>query len=408
MDELLKKSTRQKFEIVNLIRNRGPISRLHLSEQFGIALPTISTLVKDLQGAGLVAPRGFRKWMGTGGRPPEMLAISGDYGVVIGAEVSYGRIASGLVDTAGQVVAENVGGETAALDAGAALEALEESVNSVLANLGNRRLLGAGIGVSGIIAEGNRVSRQFPGSKEWSGVPLADWFAERFRVRPTLMNDVSAAALGEARSGAWGNEPDMLYLHVGRGIAAGVVLKGKVYRGATGNAGEAGHFVVRADGPICYCGNRGCLESVASPDAIVAQCREAINRGGLSAVAQRVGANLSALSINDIFDAAREGDRLSSMLLEEAGSHIGRTAAHIVNLLNPSVLVLGGILASERSTFVDAIERTFRSTVLPALSRACGIGVSQLRERACVVGAAQEALDEFFGSPDRLFGMQAT
>ena len=405
MDTLLKKSTRQKFEIVNLIRHKGPISRLALSEAFGIALPTVSALVKDLQAAGLVTSRGFKK--STGGRPPELLTISGDYGVVIGAEVSYGRIASGLVDTSGKVVAERVDGETVALDANAALAALEESVNSVLSNLAGRKLLGAGIGVSGIIADGNRVSRQFPGSKEWTSMPLADWFERRFGARPTLMNDVSAAALGEARSGAWGGEPDMLYLHVGRGIAAGVILKGQVYRGATGNAGEVGHFVVRTDGPICYCGNRGCLESVASPDAIVSQCREAIHRGSLSLVAQRVGRDLNALSIKDIFGAAREGDRLSTTLLEEAGSHIGRTAAHIVNLLNPSVLVLGGILAGERSPFVESIERAFRATVLPALRDATRLGVSQLMERACVVGAAEEALDEFFGSPERLFGTEA-
>ncbi len=405
MDELSKKSTQQKYEIVRLIRAKGSISRLAISESFDIALPTVSALVKDLEDAGIVASQGFKK--STGGRPPEMLTIAGDYGVVIGAEVSYGRIASGLVDTRGEVVTERGGGETVALDAGAALSALEESVNSVLSSLGSRKLLGAGIGVSGIIADGNRVSRQFPGSKEWSGVPLADWFEQRFGVRPTLMNDVSAAALGEARCGAWGSETDMLYLHVGRGIAAGVVLKGKVYRGATGNAGEVGHFVVRSDGPICYCGNRGCLESVASPDAIVAQCREAIHRGSLSLVAHRMGTDLNALSIEDLFGAARQGDRLSSTLLEEAGGHIGRTAAQIVNLLNPSVLVLGGILAGERSTFVESIERAFRSTVLPALRDVTRVGVSHLKERACVAGAAQEVLDEFFSSPDRLFGSQS-
>jgi len=401
-DPLRKKSTQQKFEIVRLIRSRGRVSRQQISERFGIALPTVSALVRDLQARGLVRPEGHRR--STGGRPPEVLGIEGDYGVAIGAEIRHGRVAAALVNARGEILSEEVGGEAVGLDAHAALAAFDRCLKTLFGALAGRRLLGVGVGVSGTVENGNLVSRHFPGSTCWNHVPLADDLEKAFGVRPVLVNDVSAAALGEARSGAWGPDPTLVYFHVGDGIAAGIIIEGRVHRGATGNAGEVGHVIVEPDGPLCYCGNRGCLESVASRNAIVRQCREALEQGVISRVAERVGNDLSALTLRDILAAARDGDRLAGNLLEKAGAHVGRIAANLVNLLNPSSLVLSGIVEEQDSPYMEALRRTFGATVLPPLRRATRIEFARLGEQACILGAAEVVLDRFFASPERLFG----
>ena len=400
-DALKKKSTQQKFHIVNFIRARGTASRHEIGEEFGIALPTVSSLVRDLQEAGLVVAEGRRT--SSGGRPPEVLAIASGFGTVIGAEVRHSRVSAALVDVRGHLVAEALGGEGIGLQADTALNTLEESISRLLEAQDVRRLLGIGVGVSGIVEEGNRVSRRFPGSAGWTDVPLADRLERRFGVRPLLLNDVCAAALGEARSAAWGERPSLIYLHVGDGIAAALVVEGRAHRGATGNAGEVGHAIVEPGGPLCYCGNRGCLESVASRVAVVARCREAIEHGVLSRVAEEAGGDLSRITFRHVLEAARDGDPLARSVLEQAGTHRGRAAANLVNLLNPSVLVLSGVSDPDDSPLVEPIRRAFNSMVMPPLRRATRIVFAHVRERAVVLGAAEAVLDEFFASPERLF-----
>lgn len=396
MKQSLKKSTRHKYEILKMLRDRGPISRQDVSGHFDLALPTISALLKDLHATGLIRSEGRRR--SSGGRPPELVGINPDYGVALGAEISYRRIACALVNMLGEPVTEVIDKNARSLGASEALSTLSKLTGALIEKARDNRIVGAGIGVSGIIEEGNRVTRRLPFSVAWESVPVADWFEEKFGIRPLVMNNITGAALGEARSGEWGDKPALIYLHVGRGIAAGVSINGQPYPGAGGMAGEIGHVVIEPDGSLCYCGNRGCLESIASEDVIVENCREAVRKGCLTQLTDTHGRKLANLTLDDILYAANNGDKLSATLLEEAGGHIGRTAANMVNLMNPHVLVLGGLLADENSVFAESVTRNYESTVLSALRSSTRIGHSLHRERACIAGVSHMVIDQWFES----------
>ena len=208
----------------------------------------------------------------------------------------------------------------------------------------------------------------------------------------------------ELRLGGWGDVRDFVLLHLGDGIAAGIVVDGRLYRGASLNAGEVGHIIISDDGPVCYCGNRGCLESVAAPRAVVEACRHAATRGVRTLVLEEAG-RAENINFEHIMRAAAKGDRLASNLLNDAGRLIGRVAADLINVFDPEVLMLGGILAGPRNELVETVERTVRSRVLPMLRDATRIEFSRLKESASMLGASVPVLDELFDDPQKLFGL---
>jgi len=382
----MKTHTRQKRALIRLLYRRGRSSRRDIADFLSVSLATVSGIVRALLDEGILVEADFLA--SRGGRRAAVIALNPQLACAIGAEVSYRRIAAARVDLAGEILDRRVTVDLRP-EREAALRAIAEAVTALLPE-DQRRLAGIGIGVSGIVRESDLVSRRRPGAEAWEDVPLAGWLEKRVGVRPLVLNDVSAAALGEHRFGGWDEAPNMVCLHMGPGIAAGIIARGELYRGATGNAGEIGHTAVQDNGPICYCGNRGCLETFASPDAIIRKYAEAVGRNGM-----HTG---RAIDITDIFDAALEGDRFACTVLEEAGNDLGRAAANLVNILNPSLMILGGDLARSRGPLVSTLKRVLESRILPALRGTVEVQISRLGEDACVLGAATAAMNRFFES----------
>jgi predicted NBD/HSP70 family sugar kinase len=175
-----------------------------------------------------------------------------------------------------------------------------------------------------------------------------------------------------------------------------MMIDGHIYHGVNGRAGELGHIVVDEAGPICYCGNYGCLESLASPPAVVEQAREAIAKGVESSIPSLAGNSVEMVGIETVLTAADRGDRLALNLLERAGSHIGRILANIANLFDPSMVVLAGILTSRPSPLAEVIDRTFRRNAMPEVRDAVTIRPSAFPESPCARGAATLVFDRMF------------
>ncbi|HRU06222.1 MAG TPA: ROK family protein, partial [Candidatus Brocadiia bacterium] len=324
-----------------MIRERGATSRLYISKQINIALPTVSTLVRDLIKRGIICENGYGE--SAGGRKPAHLRLNPSFAGAIGVEVSSRRITGAIADVSGAIRVADRRNSPGHYCRSEILQAIFTVIESLLSQAGGLPIKGIGLGVSGLIDGAGRVSRELPLAEGWKDVPLADIIEERFGQPVTLVNAVHAATLGEWRfSPRENSETNMLFLHMGRGIAAGLIIGGQLYLGATGNAGEFGHSVVRPDGPICHCGARGCLESVASPKAIVDQVREAISRGVRSSISSSAP---ESFTLDHVLQAAQTGDRLATNVVHEAGEFIGGALASLVNVLNPHVLVMGGVLA---------------------------------------------------------------
>ena len=392
-------SFNQKYDIAKLVRAMGSASRLCLSKEVGIALPTVSTLVRDLMKRGLICEHGFGE--SAGGRKPARLKLSPDYAGAIGVELTTRRISSSVVDLVGNIRANQVRPMPDDDSVSSILENLFALIGGLINQIGELPLRGIGIGISGLVDRAGRVSRELPEAEGWKDVKLAEIIEQRFGLPTTLLNAVHSATLGEWRFGQWRDGRNMVYLHMGRGISLGLIADGKLYQGATGNAGEFGHNVIREGGPICYCGNRGCLEGLASPKAIVEQCKEAVAKGVRSQLAQ---CDPEALSLDDVLAAAEAGDRLGANAVEEAGRDIGGALSNLVNVYNPDVLMFGGLLARGPNALTRSIERSFRARVLPLLRDETRVAVSRLGDEACGLGAAAMIFERMFDSPEALLG----
>jgi glucokinase len=222
------------------------------------------------------------------------------------------------------------------------------------------------------------------------GYPVTDFLARRWgQERPGWVraeNDANAAALGEAIYGAGRGARVVCYFTVSTGIGGGVVVDGRLFRGATGQAAEFGHLKLRADGPPCSCGDRGCLEALASGTAIGRRAREAAAGGAV--LGWLTAEDPAALTAERVAEAARRGDAPAARIWHEAMADLGAGIATVVNLFNPDVVVIGGGVSGSADLLLPALRSVVAERAMPALARAVRIEVAAFGADAGIVGAA--------------------
>lgn len=386
-----------RWNLLEMMRDGESFSRPQIAEHLGTSLPTASSLVRDLTTEGLLIEAG--RGPSTGGRPAAIVQLNTQFAQSVGVSISRREVVGVLTDMNGHVL-QRCGGRTEGpFDRQHVLDRIFETAESLLNNERAHRPAGVGAAISGIVDSRAGVSLQFPYLSEWHKVPLAKLLQDRFNLPSVVWNDVQAAGQAEVRHGAGRLSDDFLYLHIGKGIGLGVVSGGRLLRGHLGHAGELGHTVIDPNGPICHCGNFGCLESVASPPAIVAGAIDAIGRGVQSSILPRANGHTDAITIATILEAARDNDRLANNLLTTAADHIGQALANAANIVNPELVVLGGILAGEEeglagaSIVADRIIRKLNHTILPALAGETRVIISPLGPLAAPIGAATNVID---------------
>jgi predicted NBD/HSP70 family sugar kinase len=232
-------------------------------------------------------------------------------------------------------------------------------------------VIGAGLGLPGPVDQTDGVvgsSAILPG---WVGVPAALEMRRRLDVPVFVDNDANLGALGEATFGAGRGAGEFIYVKVSSGIGAGLVLRGRLYRGWSGMAGELGHVLVDPEGAVCRCGNRGCLETAASAPAVLELLRRSHGE----------------LTVPEMLRLAREGDLGCRRVIADAGRAVGGAVALLFNILNPQRLVVGGDLAGAGDLLLDGVRESVRRSALPAAADAASVVAGVLGERAGVLGA---------------------
>jgi predicted NBD/HSP70 family sugar kinase len=392
----MKRAALYRRQVVTLTRTHGQASRPFMAQELGISMPTVTNVTRDLLADGIFVEEGYSQ--SRGGRRAALLQLNPNYAQAVGVEISLSGLTTVLVDVTGNMIARRRDSNHRVSDPQATLDAVGVLVEGLLETNRVPSLRGMGVGVAGLVSRETGVSIEFPHCDAWTNVAVREVLQERFDLPVFVDNDVQAATLAEHRYGVARGLDAFLYLHVGNGIRLGMVIDGRLHQGAHGRAGELGHVVVNEGGPICYCGNYGCLESVASPMAIVSQAREAIEKGVESSVVSKTGGDLSKLSIEMILSAATQNDRLSINLLERAGQQIGRMVANLANLFDPRLLILAGRLVALEGPLFDVIERSFRRLAMPAAGNLTEIKRSAFPESPCPRGAATLVFDEMFES----------
>lgn len=373
---------RRQLEIVKFARSNTPVTRPVLSDALGLSLPTVSVAVRELLEAEVFVEDGYLK--SSGGRRARVLTLNPDFLHSLGLSVSMSGVRGVIADLSGGVVAEGYSEWGVAPTREIVLETLFR-VATELIESAPRAPAGIGIGISGLVRRADGVSIRFPHIEDWRDVPVASLVEERFRLETFLDNDVNASTLAELRFGAGRGLENFLYAFIGRGIGLGIVVNGRLYRGASGNAGELGHLAMGPDGLLCHCGNYGCLETVAGPEAVVSEVRQAIESAAISSIAPD---ETGAVSIMSVFDAAEAGDRLAENVVTRAAEHLGRMLANMANLFDPELIILGGLLAKASESTQATIRRVFEARVLPAIAPGVALRVSELGDTAGALGAA--------------------
>lgn len=249
-------------------------------------------------------------------------------------------------------------------------------------------ILGLGVGSPGSVdPTGRRVTISV--SHGWKDVPIADLLEARLQLPVVAANRAKVAALGELWHGTHRGIENLIYVFVGSGIVAGIVVNGSLYFGSSGGAGELGHVTILPDGPICGCGNQGCLHTVASESAILRLARAKARQAGTTTLLNHLtGGTLGQLTLDLVLEAARQGDGVALATLTEVGTYLGMAIANLVNTLNPQVVIIGGPTARLGSLLLDPIGREVRRRALGDLVTGLEIVPSMLGDEAGAIGAA--------------------
>ncbi len=366
-----------RLRVIDALRQRGTASRSEIARHTGLSRTTVTTLVSDLQSRGLVVEQPFGEAQGNEtlgrGRPPTLLRLDPSVGAVVGIHFDHRHLRVAVADLSSTVLAERWEGLDVDHAATTALDAAADLVEVVLEEAGieRSRVVGAGVALSGPVDRDGTVGSTviLPG---WEGLNAIDELTRRLDLQVCVDNDANLGALAEVSFGAGRGMSDVIYVMVASGVGAGIVLDGRLHRGVTGLAGEIGHVRVRAEGAVCRCGNRGCLETVASTDAMLSLLRPADGGGA---------------SMGTLIEMLVAGDIGAQRVVNDAGREIGRVVAGLCNVLSPSGVIVGGDLGIVADSLLNGIREALDRYALPPVRAALELRAGVLGERAEMLGA---------------------
>lgn len=324
--------------VLDIIRTREGISRIGLAEATGLSATAVGVIVKSLLEDGYIHETG--EGASSGGRKPTLLQLRPRSWYGVGIDVDARFLYLSVLDHAGQVLWQKRQPGNGAVGPDITLERVETLFRQALGETGIavERVLGFGVSVPGIVErEGRRIA--FAPNLSWTDVTLREPLSERLGLPVYVENESVCSTLCEQWMGSCREVEDFVHVNIDTGIGAGLFLKGSLYRGTTGSAGEVGHIVVDDEGPSCTCGNRGCLETLASLDGMVRQS--------------------GAESFESFLASVRSGEPRAVAVMDRASRSLGRAVSMLVNTLNPRRIVLG----KRFPEYADLALKTVRAAV---------------------------------------------
>lgn len=365
---LIKKMNQQM--VLRLIQSQGPIARRDIAHKSGLSPASVTGITGELIEMGLVQEAGEIENEERAGRRAIQLRLNPKAGYVVGANLGIHTYTCDLTDLdaniLNSVTNEIPKGETSkpSYQPDKIIQTVIHSIEDLLnqSQIKHEQLMGIGISINGIVNYETGVSLFAPHYR-WHNVPVAAPIANHFNIPVYLENDVRTFAIAEQLFGAGRDVENFVAIAAGYGIGAGIVTNGQIYRGVYGGAGEFGHIIMQRDGPLCACGKRGCLETLASVPAIIRQIEEAVAVGEPSTLA-----GMNPLTLEAIATAADEGDPVALRVVTEAGRWLGFGMSTLINVLNPELFIINGEAVCLGHHYLEPMEAAMREYAFDGLA----------------------------------------
>ncbi|MFP7476843.1 ROK family transcriptional regulator [Terribacillus saccharophilus] len=360
--------------ILNKIRMSSPISRADIAKETGLTPPTVSTIVKELMEQGLVEEN--KLGSSSGGRKPTMLHIKTDEFFVIGVDAGPDTVDCILTNLTGEmlgIVSQPLRVHTNR----EFLHQVEQAIQQLLDKHGmqTEQIIGIGVAMHGVVDSETGVSRVAP-LLGLHDIPIKQQLEDKFSIPVKVDNDARAMALGESWFGGFDIQDSMVAVNIGRGVGAGIIIGGKLFHGASGLAGELGHMSIDPNGEKCACGNRGCLQTLASGPSIARRAKMASGEA--------------------VYQAARAGDEEARVILEKTGQILGIGLINLIHLLNPDRIILGGGVMESADFLFAPLKEEIASRALTEQAAKTEIMISKHGKHATAIGAAALQLIDLF------------
>jgi len=363
--------------LLALLRHGQALSRAEMARRTSLDPKTVTNLTNGLLREGLVIRAGREQ--SSGGRPAERLELNPDGALAVGIDLGATRLRTVLVDLLGETRISCVGTIPDRSDLPKLLRQIRAGVQKVFQKISpssRHKVLGIGFASPGFLDRRAGVALEAVHLPGWKNVPIARKLLEWFALPVWVEESTRAAALGEQWYGRGREMSDFVVLDLGYGVGVGIISRGHLHRGVSESAGEIGHTTVKPDGTTCRCGKRGCLETIASGEAI-------------ARLSDQPTAEAAAR-------AASEGDQRARRVINEAGVYLGMAVANLVNLTNPGMVILGGGLCNMGDLLIDSFTRSLREYALGRSLEATRVERSTLGELGGARGAASLALRSCF------------
>lgn len=382
--------------ILTLIHTESELSQTKIAKKTKIRPGTVQEIIQELLKENLIRIKGTGE--SRGGRKPILIEINPDSYYSIGLDMDEERIVGGVVNLKGEIVEEMKKTGCNFKNSKELIITISSFIKNLIeSNKTGRPITGIGLGIPGLVDRKNGTGIFCSYYDWWRNIELKSLLENEFNIPCHIINDTIAATIGEKWYGAGKGVNNFLYIDIGETIGMGIVINGEIYYGSGGNAGELGHTIIHKDGPLCICGNQGCVEALASGIALKREAQRLLKIGVSSLIFEESTNNEITLEI--IQKAVEKGDKVAYKLIYDMSNYLGIAIGNAVNIFNPELVILGGSLMEAQDIITEIITQSIKTNCLPKLASEVRVVPSNLGEKSGILGASTLANEQLFYQP---------
>jgi N-acetylglucosamine repressor len=392
LSNIERKKYLQKIKLLKYIHAEGPQTNTSLSNFLNLSLPTSISLVNELIEADLVERKG--RGESVGGRKPDLYALKDNSFYILSIDMERFKIKMAIFDNNNNNLTGIQSFTFPITQEITAVNQLYEIAQELISNskIDQSKLIGIGVDMPGLVdtAMGENYTYLFSGKESKT---LKDTLEEKFNKPVFIQNDVKSATLAESRFGLASNKKNVLVLLMDWGVGLGVIMDGKLQNGTSGFSGELGHIPFVDDGDLCYCGKRGCLETVASGIALAKMAKEGIKSGQNSILNKLSDQEIDKIEPQLVIDAANRGDQYAISILADMGIKLGKGIAILIQLFNPELMILGGKMAEAKQYITIPIQQSINTYCMTQMREKVDVVLSKLGQDAAIMGTVGNVIE---------------